>query len=209
MKIKPSASRQDASGLLLFIVVTFVVFIGGCACYELIRWAKRVDTGEPIQRPGFTNDEEVVIPDSDPPSRFTGGQFIDPHIWFEWVEFEETFAPVTLLSQPDPSPAIPIAMSGDNQGGLVLKILDSSSPQSRVTYQSLGVPVDEYGMPNDLSWRSGALPSGPHETWELQGSVDCLNWQPLMATEIYAGLTNQYLDRDPGPRRFYRAVKIP
>jgi hypothetical protein len=198
--------RTIASGLLLFIVVTFALFIGAVSIYHLLKWAKKCSNGETILRPGFTNEDSVEITPNNP-NTITGIQFIDPVIWF--AQDPGT----NIMTIPS---ALPAASRAKNEitmllseGNVHLSIRPCVDSSTTVSFAQLGVPVDPWGMPEDLTYQSGTIPSGPFETWELVRSTNGLDWERVIAERLYPNLLSTFQDEPCAELMFYRARKIP
>lgn len=205
MNIRINRRRlSSAGGLLVFIVVVFVIYIGAVSVYNLLKWAKKVSDGQQIIRPGFTNSEEIIIP-PDNPANITGMEFRDPHIWFEWAD-DVCAQPGCDPGAPTNGMAITIVLSAS--GALTLWVEQGcQGNEQTVTFTQLGVPVDQNGMPDNLSWSYGTIPSGTPESWELQRSTNLVDWETVLPFQMLRNATNRYYDYPQTPWAYYRAVK--
>ena len=171
--------KQNRGGVVLLVIVTIGIIVAGLVLYNLYKWARSVSSGAPVINRGFTNDDEFVTPHGD----ITALEFRDAEMWFEWWD-EVSASPIIVTSTVPAWEVLGWLSDGEN---MELAIRPSGNPQ-RHTWAEIGVPVDEYGIPCDLSWSLGSIPSG--ETWTLERSTNLLDWEYVTDWIVSPGLTN-------------------
>jgi len=217
MKASTKSKRNTASVLLICATATMALIVFGIIIYNIVKVVRRID-GRPYHNGMFTNDESIVIP----------GDKWDTNMvcWWEdvdmWWQWDHTIPTGSLV--PDPAPVLlssvasetlsgPVLYTSRESNGVVLRI-DWSTTQaplsSNVTFRDLGMPVDENGMPADLSWSIGSVPSEAGEEWEVQRSTNMVNWEKVTTMTVRSSITNMHRDnRSPVlEKTYYRATAI-
>ncbi len=209
MKIRCGGSRKDGSILLLLVAGTLAVVVLGTIIYNIYRWAVRVSDGAPVNRPApYTNGPNSGIPTPGNPGDITS-------LWWEnvsvkWCVDEES---ATIASAPmPPSPKTNVIIHAHLDGDNLLLNLNTqilTNENETMTFTELGMPVDAYGMPSDLTWSYGPKPDGslPAENWQLERSSNYVDWEPVVLMQVRPMLTNIVSDLFTDGLRYYRAVR--
>lgn len=192
-------SRERASIMVMCIFCTLIIISGLIVCRYLQKWAKRIDTGEPVPVPGY-NSNDVIIPNPSNPN-ITGGRIEDYHR--NYMQYLPSFAAL-------PEPLIKtnvIVYASYLETNLVLQIqIQTNGPGQRLTDAQLGIPVDQYGMPINFRWSTGFVPIGGKNCL-IQRSTNALDWEPVSTVTIPDGYTNALILEETSEKMFYRGIE--
>lgn len=192
-------SRERASIMVMCIFCTLIIVAGLIVCRYLQKWAKRIDTGEPVPVPGY-NSNDVTIPNPSNPN-ITGGRIEDYHR--NYMQYVPSFAAL-------PEPLIKtniIIYASYLETNLLLQIQrQTNGPAQRRSDAQLGIPVDQYGVPTDFRWSTGFVPSGG-KSCLIQRSTNCLDWEPVSTVTIPDGYTNALILEEISDTMFYRGIQ--
>ncbi len=216
-KLKVSA----LSVLVAFAVATLVIVAGGYAALQIYKLAKRLNGPPPVRQ---TNEVRIFVPGG--VTNITSAGWQDQHIWFEWVDESNIppavsivssssqglrsagFAPVVTQTQTQ---AVAVVFSVvyatlNETGRVALALLWEKDTDLRpVSFQDLGMPVDEAGIPN-LSWSFGQPPADTGVLVGLERSTNLVDWTPVIDWRVRSGFTNTFRDNTSSPNVFYRSV---
>ena len=214
MQTKINKKHNSGSVLLLIATATMSIIVFAILVTVIIKAVRRLD-GRPYNGGMYTNDESIIIPGDKWDTNFV--------CWFENVElrwqWDHTIPtgsfvpeePVKLLSAPS-NPRLSTAVYGSLIGGdgLTLRILITTNAQSEhgeFTFQDLGMEVDENGMPIDLSWTHGEVPSVPAMDYTLQKSSNMIHWEDVTNWKVRESVTNCWFEPTNAGPVFFRTFK--
>lgn len=207
MNIRRSSQRNRASVLLAVVAAVLVLVVGAIVIYNIIKLAKRLDNGQP-QRPPATNDTGVVVPDGG--VNITGAEWRDVQFHWEWWDEPAVGVAASPLEvQLLKTNTLVFAWKSDTNLVLRLERQPATNGSDRASFASMGMPVDEYGVPSDLTWRMGTVPAAgtPFEGWSLERSTNLLDWSPITLMEVRPDYTNMVVDESVHSSTFYRAIR--
>ncbi|MFA6077081.1 MAG: hypothetical protein WC735_03325 [Candidatus Paceibacterota bacterium] len=207
-------------------MATLVIVGGGYVAYNIYKLAQRLNRPPPVGQE--TNEVRIFIPGGGV-TNITSASWQDQRIWFEWVDESNlppavsivsssssgqglrstSFTPIMAQTQTQAVAIIsPVVYATLNETGRVALALlfEKDTDLKPVSFQDLGMPVDEAGIPN-LSWSVGQPPVDTEGVLAgLERSTNLVDWVPIIDWRVRSGFTNTFRDSYSSPNVFYRSV---